>query len=90
MFLQNHEESVDGRCRDKSPLSDGEIVVPAFNGNVNPLLRKKESTGTENKHHKSYIRPKDPTSQPAGDSKRFSHHAARKTVINPPCYDNYG
>jgi hypothetical protein len=90
LFLQNHEESVDGGCRDKSPLSDVETVVPAFNGNDYPLLRKKEAAGTESKHHKSYIRPKDPTTQPAGDIKRISHHAARKTVINPPCYDNYG
>ncbi|PNF20814.1 hypothetical protein B7P43_G12065, partial [Cryptotermes secundus] len=90
-ITENHEESVDGRCRDKSPLSDVETVVPTFNGNDYPLLRKKETAGTESKHHKSYIRPKDPTAQSTGDiSKKISHHAARKTVINPPCYDNYG
>lgn len=89
-FLQNHEESVDGRCRDKSSLSDVEAAVPAFNGNDFRLLKKKETIGTDNKHHKSYIRPRDPTALSTGDiSKKISHHHARKTV-NPPCYDNYG
>jgi hypothetical protein len=90
-LLQNHDENDDGRCPDKSPLSDVETAVPAFNGNDFPLLKKKETTGTDGKHHKSYIRPKDPIVLLTGDiSKRISHHPVRKTVINPPCYDNYG
>jgi len=89
-LLQNHEESVDGRHWDKSPLSDVEAAVPAFNGNDFPLLKKKETVATDNRHHKSYIRPKDPTALSTGDiSKKISHHSVRKTV-NPPCYDNYG
>jgi hypothetical protein len=90
LLLQNHEESADGRCRDKSPLSDTEAAVTALNGNDFPLLKKKEITATDHKYHKSYIRPKDPTALSTGDiSKKISHHPVRKTV-NPPCYDNYG
>jgi hypothetical protein len=90
-LLQNHEESVDGRCRDKSPLSDVESSVPSFNGNDFPLLKKKETTGTDSRHHKTYVRPKDPTALSTGDiSRKISHHAAGKPVVNPPCYDNYG
>lgn len=89
-ITENHEESVDSRHWDKSPLSDVEAAVPAFNGNDFPLLKKKEAIATDNKHHKSYIRPKDPTALSTGDiSKKISHHPVRKTV-NPPCYDNYG
>jgi hypothetical protein len=89
-LLQNYEESADGRCRNKPPLSDVEPAVPAFNGNDFPLLKKKETTATDNKHHKLYIRPKDPTALSTGDiSKKISHHPVRKAV-NPPCYDNYG
>lgn len=88
-MLQNHEESADGRHWDKSPLSDVDAAVPAFNGNDFPLLKIKETTATD-KHHKSYIRPKDPTALSTGDiSKKTSHHPVRKTV-NPPYYDNYG
>ncbi|XP_021942644.1 ras-specific guanine nucleotide-releasing factor RalGPS2 isoform X2 [Zootermopsis nevadensis] len=90
-IVENHEDSDGGRCLDKSPLSDVETLVPAFNGNDFPLLKKKETTGTDSRHHKSYIRPKDPTALSTGDiSKRISHHPVRKQVVNPPCYDNYG
>ncbi|KAJ4431368.1 hypothetical protein ANN_19965 [Periplaneta americana] len=89
--LPNHEDGVDGRCRDKSPLSDVETAVPTFNGNDFPLLNKRETTGTDGKHHKSYIKPKDPTALSTGDiSKRSSHHPATKPAVHPPCYDNYG
>ncbi|XP_069675084.1 ras-specific guanine nucleotide-releasing factor RalGPS2 isoform X2 [Periplaneta americana] len=88
---ENHEDGVDGRCRDKSPLSDVETAVPTFNGNDFPLLNKRETTGTDGKHHKSYIKPKDPTALSTGDiSKRSSHHPATKPAVHPPCYDNYG
>lgn len=89
-MLQNHEESADGRHWDKLPLSDVGAAVPAFNGNDFSLPKKKESVATDNKHHKSYIRPKDPTALSTGDiNKKNPHHPVRKTV-NPPCYDNYG
>jgi hypothetical protein len=91
LLLQNHEESDDGRCQEKSPPSDVETVLPAFGGNDFPLLKKTESAGGDSKHHKSYIRPKDPTALSTGDiSKKISHHTVRKPVVNPPCYDNYG
>ncbi|PSN29622.1 hypothetical protein C0J52_27882 [Blattella germanica] len=88
---ENHEEGVDGRCRDKSPLSDIETVTPTSNGNDFPLLKKNFNSGVDTKHHKSYIKPKDPTTLSSGDlSKKSSHHPPSKPNVNPPCYDNYG
>ncbi|XP_068083654.1 ras-specific guanine nucleotide-releasing factor RalGPS1 isoform X2 [Anabrus simplex] len=85
LLYQAGEETPNGCCLDKSPVSEVDSHVPIFNGNDLPLLSKPEAIN--GKPTRAYTKPRNPA--PSSElTRKVSHPSAVK--CRPPYYDNYG